>query len=157
METDGQEILDPRFANLLLESMADGVFTLDDKGKITSWNPSMERITGYTAEEAMGQSCYMLNFSRCLGRKYPSGFKKCGIFKYGKVAAKECHLRHKDGYDVTVVKSARLVKVEQDSVIGVVETVTDLTELKNTLQAKLEGEDLFVLPPGGQIWKEETK
>jgi len=26
-----------------------------------------------------------------------------------------------------------------------------------TLQAKLEGEDLFVLPPGGQVWKEEQK
>jgi glycyl-tRNA synthetase len=32
-----------------------------------------------------------------------------------------------------------------------------IAELSNTLQAKLEGEDLFVLPPGGQIWKEETK
>jgi len=28
-----------------------------------------------------------------------------------------------------------------------------ISELKNTLQAKLEGEDLFVLPPGGQIVK----
>jgi glycyl-tRNA synthetase len=30
-----------------------------------------------------------------------------------------------------------------------------ISELRNTLQAKLEGEDLFVLPPGGQIWKQE--
>jgi len=29
-----------------------------------------------------------------------------------------------------------------------------ISELRNTLQAKLAGEDLFVLPPGGQIWKE---
>jgi len=29
-----------------------------------------------------------------------------------------------------------------------------IAELKKTLQAKLEGEDLFVLPPGGSIWKE---
>ena len=29
-----------------------------------------------------------------------------------------------------------------------------ISELKTTLQAKLEGEDLFVLPPGGKIWKE---
>ena len=28
-----------------------------------------------------------------------------------------------------------------------------INELKTTLQAKLAGEDLFVLPPGGQIWK----
>jgi len=32
-----------------------------------------------------------------------------------------------------------------------------ISELKSTLTAKLSGEDLFVLPPGGQIWKEETK
>jgi glycyl-tRNA synthetase len=30
-----------------------------------------------------------------------------------------------------------------------------ISVLKATLQAKLEGEDLFVLPPGGQVWKEE--
>jgi len=30
-----------------------------------------------------------------------------------------------------------------------------ISELRNTLQAKLAGEDLFVLPPGGQVWKEE--
>jgi hypothetical protein len=29
--------------------------------------------------------------------------------------------------------------------------------LKGTLQAKLAGEDLFVLPEGGKIWKEEKK
>jgi glycyl-tRNA synthetase len=29
-----------------------------------------------------------------------------------------------------------------------------IAELKGTLTAKLAGEDLFVLPPGGQIWKE---
>ncbi|MFH1032110.1 MAG: glycine--tRNA ligase [Chloroflexota bacterium] len=28
-----------------------------------------------------------------------------------------------------------------------------IAELKKTLQAKLAGEDLFVLPPGGEIWK----
>ena len=27
--------------------------------------------------------------------------------------------------------------------------------LKSTLQAKLAGEDLFVLPPGGEVWKVE--
>ncbi|MEE9399296.1 MAG: His/Gly/Thr/Pro-type tRNA ligase C-terminal domain-containing protein, partial [Dehalococcoidales bacterium] len=30
-----------------------------------------------------------------------------------------------------------------------------VAELKSTLGAKLSGEPLFVLPPGGQIWKEE--
>lgn len=32
-----------------------------------------------------------------------------------------------------------------------------IAELSRTLTAKLSGEDLFVLPPGGKIWKEENK
>jgi len=32
-----------------------------------------------------------------------------------------------------------------------------MSELRNALQAKLEGEDLFILPPGGQVWKVEKE
>jgi glycyl-tRNA synthetase len=32
-----------------------------------------------------------------------------------------------------------------------------ISELRNTLQAKLDGEELFVLPPGGQVWKVERE
>ena len=49
MKKKNTRIVDPDFASLLLESMAEGVFTLNEKGEITSWNPSMERISGYTA------------------------------------------------------------------------------------------------------------
>lgn len=44
----------------------------------------------------------------------------------------ECMLRHKDGYSVPVLKNARLVEDEQGNFKGVVETVTDLTELSRT-------------------------
>ena len=124
-----QNILDPNFARLLLEAMADGVFTLDDKGKITSWNPSMERITGYGAAEAIGKPCMFLNFSHCFSNTCPTGIGQCGIFEQSAVDAKECFLRHKDGRDISVVKSARTVW-EQGFIKGVVETVTDLTELQ---------------------------
>ena len=124
-----QNILDPNFARLLLEAMADGVFTLDDKGMITSWNPSMERITGYGAAEAIGKPCMFLNFSHCFSNTCPTGIGQCGIFKQSAVDAKECFLRHKDGHDISVVKSARTVR-EQGFIKGVVETVTDLTELQ---------------------------
>jgi hypothetical protein len=30
-----------------------------------------------------------------------------------------------------------------------------VSELKNTLAAKLAGEDILVLPPGGKVWKVE--
>jgi two-component system, NtrC family, response regulator HydG len=122
---------DTNFANLLLESMADGVFTVDDKGKVSSWNPSMERITGYSPEEAIGKTCSMIGFDRCFGKSCPTGIKECGIYSKEKIDGKECCLKHKDGNDISVAKSARLIRDEENNVIGVVETVTDMTELHN--------------------------
>ncbi|MBT4088344.1 MAG: PAS domain-containing protein [Deltaproteobacteria bacterium] len=55
--------LDPKMASLLLESMADGVFTLNEKGEITLWNKAIERITGYKADEVLGRSCDILDFN----------------------------------------------------------------------------------------------
>ncbi len=130
MKNSNHKILDPRFAGLLLESMADGVFTLDNKGIITLWNRAMEKITGRKPEDVLGKSCSILNFNRCIRKNCPKGVVECGIYKQGKVDSKECRLIHKKGHEVPVLKSARLVKDEKDSVIGIVETVTDLTELK---------------------------
>lgn len=135
MPNDAPDILTPDFAQLLLESMADGVFTLDRNGVITSWNPSMERITGYGPGEAVGKNCMMLSFDRCVGRKCPAGLHECGIFTKGAVDGKECVLRHKLGHDVPVLKSARLVKDDQGNIKGIVETVTDISELKRARQA----------------------
>lgn len=134
MTKQEKNILDEAFAGLLLESMAEGVFTLNRGGEVTSWNPSMERITGYEAEEVLGKTCSILSFSHCILRSCPSGFKECGVFRQGATIPKECLLRHKQGHDVPVVKSARLIKNESGQVLGVVETVTDMTELKQARQ-----------------------
>lgn len=51
------------FLDLLLDSMAGGVFALDKNGRINLWNRAMERISGYQAEEVMGKSCEVLSFN----------------------------------------------------------------------------------------------
>jgi len=132
MKDKTHEIWNLRFVNQIIKSMADGVFTMDPDGRISSWNRSMERISGYTVQEAMGKTCELLQFSRCFVKECPSGIKKCGIMEHGSSEAKECLLRHKDGHDVAVIKNAGVVRDEKENIIGVVETVTDLTELKNT-------------------------
>ena len=104
MQKEKSEIKETNFANLLLESMADGVFTVDNKGEITSWNPSMERITGYSTGEALGERCSMIGFDRCLGKSCPAGINECGIYQKGTIDGKECFLKHKSGNDIPVVK-----------------------------------------------------
>jgi two-component system response regulator HydG len=123
------EIWNFRFVNQIIDSMADGVFTMDAGGHISSWNPSMERISGYSAEEALGGTCEILQCSRCFGKKCPAGIKKCGIIELGISEAKECFLKHKEGHNVSIIKNASVVRDENNSIIGVVETVTDMTEL----------------------------
>jgi two-component system, NtrC family, response regulator HydG len=125
------------FLNQIIETMADGLFTLDIKGNITSWNSAMERISGYSAKEAVGRTCSLLECSRCYGKKCPADVKKCGVMEYGKTEAKECFIRHKDGYDVSVIKNARLVKNENGQILGIVETITDLTDI-NAIKEKVE-------------------
>ena len=134
MDDKIHEIWNVRFVNRIIDSMADGVFTMDTQGRISSWNPSMERISGYTAKEALGETCQLLECSRCFGKKCPASIEKCKIVKQGQSEAKECLLRHKDGHDVPVIKHASVVKDENDNIIGVVETVTDMTELNRARQ-----------------------
>jgi PAS domain S-box-containing protein len=40
----------------VLESVVDGIITIDEKGKISSFNPGAERIFGYSASEVIGQN-----------------------------------------------------------------------------------------------------
>jgi len=128
------EIWNVRFVNRIIDSMADGVFTMDAKGRISSWNPSMERISGYSAKEALGKTCQLIQCSRCFGKQCPASIDKCRIIEKGKSEAKECQLRHKAGHDVSVIKNASVVKNDDGEVIGIVETVTDMTELQRARQ-----------------------
>ena len=137
MQDKTHEIWNFRFVNQIIDSMADGVFTMDANGRISSWNQSMERISGYTAKEAMGETCELFRFSRCFGKECPAGIKKCGILTHEFSGAKECLLQHKEGHDVPVIKNASVVRDEDENIIGVVETVTDLTEL-NKARKKAE-------------------
>ncbi|MBP7249977.1 MAG: PAS domain S-box protein, partial [Selenomonas sp.] len=41
----------------ILSEVSDGVYIVDSHRKILFWNKAAERITGYSAEEIMGEHC----------------------------------------------------------------------------------------------------
>lgn len=127
-----QEIQKNELVKLLLEAIGDGVFVLDPHGRIVAWNPAMEAITGYAFDEIKGKHCSILKFNQCFGRDRPTGITDCGILKTGKVVPAECLITHKLGHSLSITKNARVIKDARGKIIGIVETVTDLTELKKT-------------------------
>ncbi len=127
MET--HQLWNVNFLNQILDNMAEGLFTLDNQGTITSWNKSMEKISGYSAREAIGNGCALIECSRCFGKKCPASIQKCGVIEHGKTEAKECFIKHKNGQDIAVIKNARLAHDDNGKILGIVETITDLTEL----------------------------
>ncbi|MFH1530168.1 MAG: sigma 54-interacting transcriptional regulator [Pseudomonadota bacterium] len=48
---------DKEFLATILDSVADGVFTVDHEWHITSFNRAAERITGMSADDAIGKKC----------------------------------------------------------------------------------------------------
>ena len=49
--------MERKFVNTILDSITEGVFTIDSDWKITSFNKAAEKITGTSAEEAVGMKC----------------------------------------------------------------------------------------------------
>lgn len=126
------EINDHPIFGQVLDSIADGTFTLDTRGKIAFWSKSMEKVSGFTAEEAIGKTCSLLNGSRCLGTKGIQNPNRCKVFKGMSSGSKECFIQHKDGYDIPVIKTATAVKDKTGKIIGIIEAITNLTEIEKT-------------------------
>ena len=57
------------FFHVILNSIADGVFTTDHDGKITFMNKAAEEITGFLSTEAIGHQCFeVFRADICLSR-----------------------------------------------------------------------------------------
>lgn len=111
------------------DTMAGGLFTVDPKGRITSWNRGMEQITGYGADEALGRTCQMLNGDTCFKGPTAHPSERCALFAGEEVRNKRCCIRHKDGTQVQTLKQACLMHDEAGKVLGAIEVLTDLSSI----------------------------
>ncbi len=114
----------------ILDIIPDGILVLDINGRVIFWSNSMEKITGFNAATVINKPCRFLGFSTCFGVKGTGNIKKCEVFKGNSSGAIECFVRHKTGRDIPVIKNATPVKDDEGNIIGVIEAITDLTELE---------------------------
>jgi PAS domain S-box-containing protein len=123
----------------LLDSVPDGMFTVDTQWRVTSFNRAAERITGIGREEAFGRPC-------------------CEVFR-GSICESACALKHTlatersiankvvyivnaQGERIPISISTAALKDARGRIIGGVETFRDL-RLLNELRQEAERRDSF--------------
>jgi PAS domain S-box-containing protein len=124
---------------LILDSVADGVFTVDRDWRITSFNLSAELITGWNRESAIGQYCSDIFCSSICG-------KNCAIaeslYTGLPVANRTIHIKNRNGNKVSVSISAAPLIDHDGNVLGGVETFRDLS-IEMILRQQLTGKYTF--------------
>ncbi len=119
---------------IILDSISDGVFTVDPDWRVTSFNRAAERITGVRRDQAIGQRCSeVFRASICenacaLRQTLDTGQPLVNRLAYI-VAA--------DGQRVPISISTAILRDEAGEVIGGVETFRDLSEVEQ-LRKELE-------------------
>jgi len=127
----GEIALQKQYAENVVRSITDGVYTVDTDNRIVSWNRGAEAITGYSAEEAVGHLCSDLG--RHIGA---DGSLLC--FAEGcpfeairstrlPVSAREVAARHHDGRNLTLSISAAPLYDDKGEFQGVVTVFRDVS------------------------------
>jgi PAS domain S-box-containing protein len=110
--------------DVILDSIADGVFTVDENWCVTSVNHAAERITGIPRQQALGQPCKnVLKADVCE--------TDCALrqtMKTGQpVINKPVHIVDSQGRRKSITISSALLKNREGQIIGGVETFRDMT------------------------------
>lgn len=115
----------------VFNSRMEAITIIDKNCKITAFNHSAEKITGYSSTEAIGRKCWDILNSYYCQNDCPIG--RCKEFSQitDITKIKELYTTRKDGQKVPVrLTLAPLLNKDREH-IGAVETFQDISELKN--------------------------
>lgn len=119
----------------IVEYATDAIIGRALDGTITSWNAAAERIFGYSASEAIGQSSSMLTPEPLRRLAEDNENLRRGIV----IPARESQCVTKDGRIISVISSISPVRNEAGEVVSAAVIAHDISELK---QAQRELEQL---------------
>ena len=133
MQSDGSR--KPAATDAILESISDGVFTVDGEWRVTSFNRAAEKITGVPRKEAIGRRCDEVFRSSLCG-------PECALQKTLKtgrpVIGKSAYIINADGERIPISISTAVLRDAGRNVTGGAEVFRDLSEI-DTLRSELEG------------------
>ncbi|NOY70010.1 MAG: PAS domain-containing protein [Deltaproteobacteria bacterium] len=133
---------DENTTEIILESISDGVFTIDHNWQITSFNHAAEEITGISRKEAIGRHCWeVFRSNMCEG--------DCALkrtMKEGKsFVSTSTYIINSEKKRIPITASTSLLKDKKGKILGGVETFRDhilVEELRKELSARFQMGDM---------------
>lgn len=111
----------------ILDSLSEGVFTVDNDWKISSFNRSAEEITGISRQDALGQLCSDVLHSTLCERRCPI---RQALAEGKPVKDIRCDFVDIEGERIPISVSSAALVDDAGRIIGGVETFRDLSELE---------------------------
>jgi len=131
------------YSGIILDSIADGLFTVDPDFRIIYVNRAAKEILGITEEEAIGKYCYEVFHANIC--EHSCALKE--TMKTGRnIVNKTVYIVNNNGDKIPISISSALLKDEFGEVIGGVESfrdISDLVELRKEIESKYTFEDII--------------
>ncbi len=125
-----------RLTKVILDSVADGVFTVDHQWRITSFNRAAEEITGVPREFALGSLCHTVFRTNICETGCALRETLCTSQS---IVNKAVYIVRPDGKSVPISISTAMLQDEEGHVVGGVETFRDLSVVENLRQELVRG------------------
>jgi PAS domain S-box-containing protein len=106
-----------------LSTIPSGLFVVDTEMQIVYWNPAAEHITGYSAEEAVGQHCSFLQGIPC--------DERCGLYHTDipkPIIGGRCTIVTKSGETIHLIKNIEFLRDTEGEIIGGIESFNDISQ-----------------------------
>ena len=114
----------------IAETIMDAVIMIDEKGRVTYWNPASERIFGYYTAEMIGKDVHEILMPEEYRKKFRTGFEVFRKTGEGPVVGKVTELtaKHRSGTKIPIEITVSPVK--RQGKYGAVAIIRDITERK---------------------------
>ncbi len=123
----------------LFMSAQDGIILTDTEGRILEWNPALERMTGWTRDEALGRRPSILKS----GKHPPEFYERLWQVIHSGLAFVDRFVnRRKDGSEFLVWESVSPVKDRDGTTQFYLAILTDLSEREQMLEALRHAEQV---------------